>query len=63
MQPGSITSSLGRLSESKCQKSQKKIRTSKVTDKHLKVVKTHPEIAMGEMFQQPPLLRTIWMYI
>jgi hypothetical protein len=46
MQPGSITSSLGRLSESKCQKSQKKIRTSKVTGKHLKVVKTQPEIAV-----------------
>ena len=64
MQPGSITSSLGRLSESKCQTSQKKkIRTSKVTGKHLKVVKTQPEIAVGEMFRQPPLLRTVWMYI
>lgn len=63
MQPGSITSSLGRLSESKCQKSQKKIRTSKVTGKHLKVVKTQPEIAVGEMFRQPPPLRIIWMYI
>ena len=40
-----------------------KIRTSKVTGKHLKVVKTQREIAVGEMFQQPPLLRTVRMYI